>query len=353
MPRTLNELVWALLILVLPRVSFAQTPTGPPYEFLRTEIGYAEEELRAIADGEAVTKVLDTSEPREIAISGVVHLRASTSFFLRMFRDIERFDTAAMAIKKLSDPLRPDDFAAMDIPDADLEALPKCKPGNCGMKLGAETLRRVQTEVDWSQPGAAQKAEKILQAQAYHYAQAYLEGGNAALGGYHDKKKPGLIGSDFDALLTNAPYILEYRPELHRYLVDYPMAELDGATDFLYWAQYDYGKPVIRVNHVTIYPIEKGDNGSAIIATKHLWYTHYFTTGLDLVVLVRDEKAEGKAFYLVSLIRMRTDGIGSGMFGKLLKRTVTESVLKNIQRYLASMKGAIERYYRDDLARRR
>ena len=351
--RSRNFLFVSALALLLPGVSGAQVPSGEPYDFLRTQIGYTETELRAIADGQAVTKVLDTAEPREIAISGVVRLRASTSYFLRMFRDIERFDTAALAIRKLSDPVQPGDFAAMEIPDASLKALPGCTPGDCDMKLGEETLRRVQTEVDWSDAGAVQKAEAILQEQALHYARAYLDGGNAALGGYHDKKKPGLIDNDFEALLENAPYILQYRPELHRYLLDYPKAELDGATDFLFWAQYDYGKPVIRVNHVTIYPTEEGENGSALVTSKHLWYTHYFTTGLDLYALVRDPKAEREAFYLVNLTRMRTDGIGSGMFGRMLKKSVAESVVKNVQGYLTSMKSAIEQYYQDSRARGR
>jgi hypothetical protein len=150
----------------------------------------------------------------------------------------------------------------------------------------------------------------------------------------------------------NAPYVLAYRPELYRYLTEYPKAELGGATDFFCWAQYDYGKPVIRLNHVTVYPTEEGDNGSAIVAVKHLWYTHYFTTGLDWYALVRDEKADGEAFYLVSPTRMRTGGVG-GMFGKMLMKTAAGNVRKNVQSYLTSMKGAIERYYQDDLARRR
>lgn len=341
------------LVLTLSEISDAQVPSGPPYEFLHNQIGYSDDELRAIASGEAVAKLLETPEGREIAVSGVVHLRASTSFFLRMFRDIERFDTAALAIKEMGDPPSSSDFAGMDLPDDDLKALPDCSPGDCAMKLGEPSLQRVQKEVDWNDPEAPQRAESILQEQALHYVHAYLEGGNQALGTYHDKKDPQLIAKDFEALLENAPYILAYRPELHRYLTGFPEAELEGAIDFYYWAQYDYGKPVIRVNHVTIYPTEAGENGSAIIATKHLWYTHYFTTGLDLYALVRDEQSDDNAFYLVSLVRMRTDGVGGGMFGKVLKKTLAGSVLKNVQAYLTSMKGAVERYYQDDLARRR
>ena len=347
-----KQLILFISVCLTAQVAWAQAPSGEPYDFLRTQIGYTDAELQSIAQGEAVTKVLDTPEKREVAISGVVHLRASTSFFLRMLKDIERFDTSALAIKKMDLPLGPDDFATMDIPDDDLALLPKCTPGKCKMKLGEETLTRVKTEVDWNSAGAAQKAEAILQEQAQQYAQAYVDGGNRALGGYHDKKKPGMIGGDFEALLSNAPYVLSYRPELHNYLVDYPSAKLEGAEDFLYWAQYDYGTPVIRVNHVTIYPTEEGENGSAIVSMKHLWYTHYFTTGLDLYVLDRDEKYDGEAFYVIILSRMRTDGVG-GMFGGMIKKQAANAVLKNVQGYLTATKTAIEGYYRDHLARSR
>ena len=48
---------------VVPSISSAQVPSGEPYDFLRTEIGYTENELRAIADRKAVTKVVETPEP--------------------------------------------------------------------------------------------------------------------------------------------------------------------------------------------------------------------------------------------------------------------------------------------------
>jgi len=340
-----------MLALASIGVAHAQSPSGPPYDFLRTQIGFDDAQLNAVAAGTAVTKVLETPERREVAIAGVVHLRASTRFFLRMFRDIENFDTAALASRKASDPMQLSDFSTMHIPEEELKSLSKCSIGDCNMKLGRETVGRVASEVDWDAPGAADEAERILREQAFHFASAYLEDGNVALGGYDDKKTTGVIEGDFGTLFDNAPYVLAYAPELHRYLHDYPTASLPGSTDFLYWAQYDYGKPVTRVNHVTIYPTEEGDNGSALVAVKHLWYTHYFTTGLDLHALVRDEKSEEDAFYLVTLVRMRTDGVG-GMFGGLVKNSASKAVIKNVQLYLASMKTAIEGYYRDEQSRR-
>jgi hypothetical protein len=269
-----------------------------------------------------------------------------------MFRDIERFDTGASQVKKISDPPSPEDFAQMRVPEEDLKRLEKCTVDDCDMKLGQAALERLQHEIDWKSPGALSEAQDLLRQQAYAYADAYRKGGAAALGVYRDKKKPSFIADEFEILLRNSPYIIEYRPELHRYLLDYPKATLEGAEDFLYWGEYDFGaKPVIRMSHVTIYPLEEGDNASAIITSKQIFFTHYFVTGLELTALVRDGQSDEEAFYLLAFIRERTDGVG-GMFGRMLKGKAEEAARGNVEDYLQASQTAIEKYYRDALARR-
>jgi hypothetical protein len=68
-------------------------------------------------------------------------------------------------------------------------------------------------------------------------------------------------------------------------------------------------------------------------------------------VLLRDQKSDEDAFYLLTLIRERTDGVG-GMFGKMLKGKAEEAARDNIKDYLEASQSAIETYYRDALARR-
>lgn len=333
-------------LLLVPALAAAQAPSGAPYEFLRHEIGFGEEDLAALAGEQAIGRVVETPEKREIAIAGAVHIRASTAFFLRMFRAIESFDTAARVSHELSDPPVAADFADLTIPEALLPALADCRPGRCGMKLGETTIARFREEVDWGAPDARARAEAILREEALALANAYRTGGNRSLGSYRDRKQPGRIAEDFEALLANAPYVLGYRPALHRHLLDYPDSTLEGATDFLYWGEYDYGKPVLRLSHVTI-QTAGGDDSPATIAVKHLWYTHQFTTGLDLHVLVPDAGAESGAFHLVSLSRMRTDSAGGVLRGVIEKRIVAD-VLDGFRAYLASLKGAVERYYANE-----
>ena len=325
----------------------AQIRQGEPHTLLKNHVGLSEGELRAMDGGKVIVEVLDLKDSREVAIVGVARIRATTDFFLRMFRDIERFDTGASQIKKISDPPRPEDFANMRIPEEDLTSLPKCNVDDCDMKLGAPALELLQSQVDWKSPGAAAKAQDILRQRAYAYTSAYAEGGAAAMGAYRDNGEPTFISEEFELLLHNSPYIVAYRPELNQYLLNYPNATLPGAEDFLYWGEYDFGaKPVMRISHVTIYPLEEGPNGSTIISTKQIFFSHYFVTGLELSALVRDQKSEDDAFYLLTFIRERTDGVG-GIFGKLLKGKAEDAAAKNVESYLTATQAAIEQYYRE------
>ncbi len=324
----------------------AQTREGEPHRFLETHAGFTAAELRSMDEGGVVVKVLDTGDAREVAIVGVARIRATTDFYLRMFRDIERFDTAATRAKKISSPPRPEDFATMRIPAADLKSLETCRVDACDVKLGEPTLERFQSEVDWATPNASSVAESILREQALAFAKAYTEEGASALGVYRDKRQPSYIATEFEILLRQSPYVLDYRPELHRYLLDYPAARLEGAEDFLYWGEYDLAsKPLLRMSHVTIYPLEEGENASVIIAAKQIFFSHYFVTGLELNVLARDRRSDETAFYLVTVLRERTDGSG-GMFGKMLLRTLQEPVRKGLEAYLRSTQSAVETYYR-------
>jgi len=138
----------------------AQVRPDEPHTFLRTHIGYTDADLKALDAGKAVTRAIDTDEPREVAISGAVHIRATTDFFLRMYKDIERFDTAALAIKKISDPPEREDFTTMSIPEKELATLRTCKPDDCNMKLGQVTMDLLASSIDWSAPGATRRAEE-------------------------------------------------------------------------------------------------------------------------------------------------------------------------------------------------
>jgi hypothetical protein len=326
----------------------AQAPPPEPHTFLKTYVGFSDAEIQRMDRGDVIVKTLRTSVDQEITIVGVALFKASTEFFLRMYRDIERFESGLGPLKKVSDPPHPEDFEGMTLPNKDVEALSRCRIGKCDLKLGETSIARFQTEVDWDDPQASRRAQSLIRELALQFVTAYNAGGNEALGVRRDKKKPTLVREEFEGLLEDSPYILSYIPELHRYLLEYPEAKLTGATDFLYWALNDFGlEPILRLSHVTIYQPEEGENSSAVIASKQLYFSRYFHTGLDLRFLVRNERdPSDESFYLVTVSRFRSDELG-GLFGGLIRKAAEEGARDGLQQYLKVSKTAIESYYRD------
>ena len=338
------------LLLVLLGLA-AASPAQEPRRFLSTEGMLSAAEIGEVDGGRVVVKGLPTGVGSEIAILGATRIRATTEFFLRMYRDIERFETGWGVTKKLSDPPRIEDFGALQIPEVDWQALRDCTVGDCELQLGEAALLHLRSEVDWNDPGASGKVHDFFRARALEYALGYLEGGNEKLGIYRDGKKPTAIAEEFRGLLENSPYVMSYRPELHRYLMDYPRASLPGASDFLYWSMVDFGgKPTFRINHVTLYPLAQGANESVIIASKQLYFSHYFHTGLELTSLVKDFEHPDDGFYFVALHRYRMDP-ARGVFGKMARKVAEDSARGSTERYLKATKAAIERYFRDEQGR--
>jgi hypothetical protein len=156
------------------------------------------------------------------------------------------------------------------------------------------------------------------------------------------------VAKEFEALLANSPYILHYVLELHRYLLEYPQASLPGAEDFMYWALNDFGlKLVLRLSHVTIYQEKEDANASAVIASKQLYFSHYFHTGLDLRFLVENRQRPGSdSFYMVTVSRVRSDELG-GIFGGVVRQTAQAAARDGLKLYMEVCKEAIDRYYRE------
>lgn len=303
----------ALATLATPALAQKQ-----PHDFLKEIGGFTDADLEKLDSGRVISTTLKTPK-NELALMGAVRIQGTIATFLEVYNDIETFEAELGTAKKLSAPPKMSDLAGLDFDKGDIKALKNCKVGKCGLKVGEEMLNQLKSEIDWNAPDAHDAVVRFLYKNILAYANAYVDGGNANLAVYRNKKKPQYVAEEFEALLEESPYVLQYRPELHKYLLEYPNATLDGASDFLYWDVINFGpKPTLRVNHVTIYPTEDGPNGATIITSKQLYYSRYFDTGFELYTLVPDEARPDNGFYLVTLGRYRTD-LGGGITGSVMR----------------------------------
>jgi hypothetical protein len=315
-----------------------------PHAFLQKHMAFTAKELRLAEEGRPVVKELDTSVKREIAIFGIIWINADPDRFVARFRDIEQFERGVgiLGIKKIGEPAALSDFDAMTLSDDDLRALPKCKIGDCFVKVDAEALRRYQTEVDWSAKDARAQANALARRLLFETLQAYQRGGNSSLGLLRDNKRPTDIGDEFVGMVENSSYMPEYLPGLNRYLLDYPEGKPRGAEEFFYWSKVNFGlHDTVRLNHVVIARNPSAPTDVAI-ASKMLYATHYFHAALDLRYLARDTgRPDALGFYMMTVQRSRSDGM-TGLFGGTIRRRAVKGSSEGLMKHLVAVKTSLE-----------
>jgi hypothetical protein len=290
--------------------------------------------------GQAVTRKLPTADKPEIAAFGIVRVHTDKETFLGKLRDLESFrrGPSTLEIGLLGNPPSIEDLRGLSLDDADFEAARRCRPGDCGLKLSRSAMERIRSEMEWSAPDAKTKAAALMRQMHVEYTAAYMEGGTPAMATCHNRDRPQEMPAEFRKLLGASPYLVEYVPEFHRYLEDYPRGTLVGAENLFYWEKARFGpKPTISVYHVTIWKDPK-DASWAIVSSKQIYASHYFRAGFDLSALL--DAGEG-AFYLLDLYRVRIDP-PTGMLSGLVLGKIRGRIEHGVAERLKSAKARAE-----------
>ncbi|MGE5813931.1 MAG: hypothetical protein ACM36C_05555 [Acidobacteriota bacterium] len=332
----------AVLVLAMPEVlaGRAQPPLPPALEsFLAEETQTSPADREALLAGSPLVKLLDADPVKEVAVFGAIWVNASAAAYVQQVRNIEEFERggAFRVTKRISEPPSAEDFAALSISDDDFANLKDCKLGDCALKLGADALQTLRTEVDWRKPTARADANAVFRRLALQYVNGYREGGNARLAVYRDKDRPTFVANEFRSMIERLPRLGTELPDLTRYLLEYPKARLANSTDFLYWQETQFGlKPTVRISHLVIQDRPDG----TVLASKMLYSSHYFWTALELRVLLRDP-ARGPGFWLVTVNRSRSDGL-SGFTGHVIRGRVRSEVESGARTALTATKTRLE-----------
>jgi hypothetical protein len=290
--------------------------------FFKKTIGLSDAQVADLEAGRVVTRQLPGADKPEMAAFGGVRVAATKDVYLQRLRDVVHFrrGPSTLQIGVLHVPPALADFEGLTLEEGDFNAARQCKPGDCDLKLARSAMDRLRQEMDWSAPDARAKATQLMKQMLVDYVAAYQRGGAAEMATYADNPQPLETPAEFRKVLAASPYLVQYAPELRKYLEEYPAGHLDGAEDFFYWAKDKFGpKPTIAVYHVTVWR-DPADPARVAVAAKQVYASHYFQAGLDLTALV-DAPTPPGGFYLVDLYRARIDpptGMLSGVIlGKI------------------------------------
>jgi len=297
-------------------------------------------ERRQLVEGKPIAKLMSADESKEVAVFGAIWIDAPIRRYAEAVQDIENFERGGgfRITKRISAVPRLEDFAQLHLPKQDVEDLRTCRVGDCVVKLGEAAIQKFRTEVDWRAPDVQARVDAVMQRLAFEYATGYLEGGNERLAVYRDASRPTFVAKEFRAMVDQMPELTSYMPNLRRYLLEYPKQSLPDAISFLYWQETEFGlRPTIRISHLTI---REGPD-ETVVASKMLYSSHYFWTGLELRALLPDP-SRGPGFWFVTVSRSRSDGL-SGFTGFFVRRRVRSEVQKGALAGLQATKKILER----------
>jgi hypothetical protein len=296
-------------------------------------------ERQQLHSGKPVTKLFDADASKEVSVFGAVWISGSIRQYVDAVKDIESFERGGgfKVTKRISAPPRLDDFSAVRLPDQDIDDLRRCRVGDCEVKLGENAIKRFHSEIDWTASNARAATNALMQRLMFEYATRYLEGGNGRLAVYRDSYRPTFVAEEFRTMIDQMPELTTYMPNMRRYLLEYPRVTVPDATSFLYWQETEFGlKPTLRISHLTI----REGADETVVASKMLYASHYFWTGLELRALV-PHPGRGSGFWFVTVNRSRSDGL-SGFTGLFVRRRVRSEVRDGALAALATTKQRLE-----------
>jgi hypothetical protein len=311
-------------------------------QFLRDNISLDSSQLAAVERGQAVVKVLDTKNKRDVAVFGIIAADVARDLYVNRLLDFPN---------SLRTPTRVQlgifsaaDVQALTTDRQDVADVKDCKPGDCSIKLPASEMQRVRQAIDWSAADPEAQANEYVRRRLVEYVTEYRARGDSAMVVYDDVG--GVRASDaFDALLAQSPYVYQDVPSLYQYLARYPHGQLDGVHEVLFWSVDALKglKPILSVTQEAVYaPPELP--GVTVVAAKQIYADHYFEAGFDLLAVVdRPRSAATQGIYLLRLRRSRFDDLPSGPIISIRGKVVgkfRDQMRADLQREKATSEGA-------------
>lgn len=312
--------------LIWPRVAWGQL-TADPFDFFQPHVTLDLQERRRLDAGHVLVKTVGAAS-REVAVFAAARLDATGDRLVSWVRRIDALKRGphVSAIARFSQPPRLEDLAALHLEAADLEALQRCVPGDCGLKLDEPDIRALGAIARERAPGWQSLVQQRYRRALLTRVDAYLARGLAGIAAFRDSGTARSPAQEFDAILAASPFLAQ-RVRAHvDALQRFPEASQAGVESFLYWSKELLGgKPIVSITHVTISRHADPAQPDAIVLARQIYASHYMTGALAVTAVVGGR--EGAPSYLIYLNRSRLDVL-DGLFAGVVRRII-ERRLRN------------------------
>ena len=325
-------LLSTLLVCFAASTTLAQASMAEFQQVLREKASIEERDLAALQLNQPVVRLVPTSNKREVAVTGLVNINTSAEDFLRSYRDsmLQKSNAAILQIGRFGPEPALADIASLSLEAKDIEDLKECVAGACQVKLSAPMIERFRKEIDWAAPDYQLRATNLFKEMLVAYIKDYRARGEAALIEYSDKRDRVSLANEQRELRSAGGYI-------NSVLAD-TKSGLQLIEETLVWSKMKFGlKPVIAVNHISIYKRDSGVGPQVLVASKQIYANHYFNAFHALTAFVNVPGAT----YVVYENRSRADGL-EGPFGKIKRGVVEKKALEGLRGIIAQSKASLE-----------
>jgi hypothetical protein len=276
---------------------------------------------------------------------GAIRVEVPTRFFLHSFVDIVSFKQSPLVqqVGKFAAKPRLSDLDRLNLDLEDLEALKRCRIGDCDIQLGAEQIQRVQAAIDWAKPDAPVQASRAMRQLLFEYVERYRTSGNRALLEYANDGVPVKVEDEARLLVTNSSQILAGLPEFSALLTS--GAAPPHVDEFIYWSKEQFGlKPVITITHVIIYEPRRENVPDLVIASKQIYASRYLAGSLAITLTAHASSAASPSFYLIYVNRTRPRSFPP-VVGAIARRYAQSEAREGLEQQLQLTKQRLETSY--------
>jgi hypothetical protein len=328
--------VFTLLVCSGASAALAQSSSAAEFQkLLQEKAAFETADFDALQRDQPVVRLAPVTDKREIAVSGLVSIRAGAEEFLRSYREsmTRKNNEAILEIGSFGSKPALADIESLTLETRDIEDLKECVVGDCQVKLPATAIERFRKEIDWDAPDYHAKATSLFKQMLFNYVRDYRTRGDAALMQYNDKRNEVSLAAEHHELAAASGYIND--------LLADPKSGLQLVEEAIVWSKIKFGlKPVIAINHITIYKRNSDGGPQILIAAKQIYANHYFDASLALTAFV-SVPGSNPGSYLVYENRSRADGL-EGPFGKLKRGVVEKKALEGLRGILEHSKASLD-----------
>jgi hypothetical protein len=232
-------------------------------------------------------------------------------------------------VRRFSTPPQIENVANLALESGDLNALRRCKPGDCDIKLSEPEIARVRAAIAGAPTSWQAAAQDEFRRIVLDRAATYLAQGHRGFQPYVDKSASLDPQRAFEDVIRQMPLVTRRLPFLVSYFDEYPKASRPQIQSFLFWMETTYTpKPTIQVIHaVTLRPAQSDSSApEVIVAWRQIYATHYINALVSISALVRDDRDPSRRF-LVYVNRSKLDALGGWLRG--VKRHFVESRVRD------------------------